>query len=166
MPRRAKLPPPPVTYETRETYQGQPPSKPYLDDEYTLTREGERQRQAEEEARRRLERIAHDRELAADVRELLAMWPLPESDDPLQDDAINAELAWRRKVRELEAAEATLSRDPEEWVRGPRMTQTEASLRFALHLIREGHATSDVEVSLTGRELTRAGRRPRFPGGC
>jgi hypothetical protein len=163
MPRRSKEPPPPVRYVTRESYKGQGLS-PYHDDEYTLTPEGERQRAAEEEARERLERMELERAADAAGRELDAMWPLPESDDErYQAAAVHVELARRAQMREIEAAEASLSRDPKDWLRGPRMTQTEASLRFALHLVREGHATADVELYLTSRELTRAGRRPRFP---
>ena len=77
------------------------------------------------------------------------------------DDAINAsDLSTHDRKR---TREEPPNLDPEQWLQGPRMTQTEASLRLALYLIREGHATSDVSVTICPRELTRVGQRPRFP---
>jgi hypothetical protein len=82
------------------------------------------------------------------------MRPRPDDADILSDLA-----AHRRAHRHEEPPNL----DPEQWLHGPRMTQTEASLRLALYLIREGHATSDVSVTISARELTRVGQRPRFP---
>ncbi len=80
---------------------------------------------------------------------------------PQPDDAISAgdAAAHGRKPKHEEPPNL----DPEQWLHGPRMTQTEASLRLALYLIHEGHATSDVSVTISPRELTRVGQRPRFP---
>lgn len=52
--------------------------------------------------------------------------------------------------------------DPREWLKADRMTQTEASLRLAISLLKRGLTKSDVVVALTGGELTRASK-PCFP---
>jgi len=156
MPRRKKADLPIVTRVERGTYRGQGPSAPYLDDDYTLTPEGQRQREAEGDERRAAVEDVEDEKFDLALRE---MGEIPVSDDPLQERALDREVAWRHKIRE-EAR--TLSRDPRDWLRAPRMTQTETSLRVAIHLVRNGHVSSDVTVSLTGRELTRT-LRPKFP---
>jgi hypothetical protein len=52
--------------------------------------------------------------------------------------------------------------DPAVWLEANKMTQTEVSLRLARYLIAERMVASDVDVALTGYELTRQ-ERPRFP---
>jgi hypothetical protein len=52
--------------------------------------------------------------------------------------------------------------DPAVWLAATQMTQTEVSLRLARFLHAEGLSASDVDVALTGYELTRH-ERPRFP---
>jgi hypothetical protein len=52
--------------------------------------------------------------------------------------------------------------DPAVWLAANKMTQTEVSLRLARYLLAQRLAATDIEVTLTGYELTRR-ERPRFP---
>jgi hypothetical protein len=60
------------------------------------------------------------------------------------------------------APERSYHPDPSVWLGANRMTRTEVSLRLGCYLLAQRLVTSDVDVSLTGRELTRR-ERPRFP---
>ena len=52
--------------------------------------------------------------------------------------------------------------DPAVWLAANRMSRTEVALRLARHLLAQRLVTGDVDVALTGHELTRRDQ-PRFP---
>ena len=52
--------------------------------------------------------------------------------------------------------------DPAVWLAANRMSRTEVALRLARHLLAQRLVTRDVDVALTGHELTRRDQ-PRFP---
>src|SRR5882672_5326367 len=62
----------------------------------------------------------------------------------------------------LRKPEKRHSRDPAAWLVFHRMTQTEVSLRLAIHLLKSKLAATDVTVALTAHELTRR-NAPQFP---
>ena len=72
-----------------------------------------------------------------------------------QPDLRREPLATRRPEPEYPA-------DPKVWLESHKMTQTEVALRLANYFLVRRLVTADVNVSLTGRELTRR-EGPQFP---
>ncbi len=140
-----------------------PPSVPgmyaggngYLDDEYSLTVDGEaaRDRWVSEQSAR------EEADFEKGLEQQSALGDYVVSDDPMQFRAVEIEGKRHAKIRE---EDARLARDPRSWIMRDRMTQTETTLRVAFYLIRHDHVTSDLTIAISGAELARRDR-PKFP---